>query len=1089
VSIRIAIQHRIEQRFDRPVRLSTHWLRLRPAPQMRASVTAYSLAVHNRPHFLNWVRDPFENHLARLDLPEPTAGLHLELEMIAELEPINPFDFLAEPYAAEHPFAYPSQLAKELAPYLHLPRPGPRLLAWIAALDRSATTTVERLDTLNRSLRAALDALPPGRLGLVDPEAVLQRRAASYWELAWLLTLSLRHLGLAARYVCGYRVLLDESAAGQDHVSLHAWSEAYIPGAGWIALDPDAGVFCNECYLPLSAAPDPIRALPILGYVEACEETQTETLCVRRLEPAPSSWPFSDTEWRDIRALGQRVEVDLDAQQLAPSIGMTLALVSQQASAPEWNTRALGPSKRLAAAALLSRLQQRTAAGGVVQLGQGEWYAGDGSPRWRLGCYFRADGEPIWRNPARLGWQRPLHTCGREAARELAVALARRLGLAPSAVVPAYEDALHELFRVHVAREPDPAELRDPTRRRALADRLSQVRAEPAGYVLPIRPADLSNGWSSGSWVFRRERLYLLPGDSPLGYRLPLDSLPKDEDAALEASLERDPFEARDALPVFHDAAAAAAAAGNGESKRLPRTALCVEWRAGQVHVFLPPLARLEHYLSLVAALEDCAEASNIALVLEGYEPPEDHRLRRLLLEPDAGVLRLVLPETGSWSERVSQLQTAYEEADRAGLRAERVLGADGVRVSSGPGAMTLAGRTAADSPFLRRPQLLGAWIAYWQRHPCLSYLFAGRVIGPSGAAPRPDEGRDEAVYELSIALERLCELDAETPWRVDRVLRHLLTDPSGDLKRAELRTDQLYPPDRASLRLGRLTINSFETAPHERIAALQSLLVLGLIGRAARCDDGVRLARWGSALRDRFMLPDVLEADLREVLNDLNAAGYPFQSAWFEPLTALRFPRLGSLQIGAISLELRAAHEPWPLLAEEVTAGGVARFIDAANERVQVKVTGITPPRHVLCCNGQRVRLQLMAASGSWLAGVRFKAENPPATLHPTLPPVSVLVFDLIDTWTGRVIGGFSYYPARREASWSGGSTDVVARPPSAGPFAGVASLQLPAVSVPPIQGQRGRFEPHGPGAAMSAPPERHDHETPYLLDLTLET
>jgi uncharacterized protein (DUF2126 family) len=411
------------------------------------------------------------------------------------------------------------------------------------------------------------------------------------------------------------------------------------------------------------------------------------------------------------------------------------------------------------------------------------------------------------------------------------------------------------------------------------------------------------------------------------------------------------------------------------------------------------------------------------------------------------------------------------------------------VRVSSGPGAVTVGGLPAAHSPFLRRPQLLAALIAYWQRHPCLSYLFSGRVIGPSGAAPRPDEGRDEAIYELSIALERLCEADPAAPWRVDRVLRHLLTDPSGDLKRAELRTDQLYPPDRASLRLGRLMINSFETAPDARIAALQSLLVLGLIGRAARSDDGVTLARWGSALRDRFMLPDVLEADLREVLNDLNAAGYSFQPAWFEPLTSLRFPPLGSLQIGAIGLELRAAHEPWPLLAEEVTAGGVARFIDAANERLQVKLTGITPVRHVLVCNGQRVRLQLAAASSSWLAGVRFKAENPPATLHPTLPPVGVLIFDLIDTWTGRVIGGFRYYPAPRQAWWPGWSSEGVAPPPSVGPFAGEPSLRLPPVSVPPILGQRGRFEPHGPGAAMSAPPERHDHETPYLLDLTLET
>ena len=1073
-SPRVAITHTIEQHFDRPVRLSTHWLRLRPAPQTRARITAYSLAIDAGPYFLNWVRDPFENYLARLDLPEPLTQLGIALELIAELAPINPFDFLTEPYAAKHPFEYPEQLKKELAPYLHLATlvgQGPHWSAFTRQFERDTMTTTERLDSVNRIVHRARGEGARSEPGLVDPELALAGSACSPWQLAWLLTLSLRHYGLAARFVSGLRVTLAE-ADGGDFAARHAWSEVFLPGAGWIGLDPDAGLFCNETYIPFAAATDPLRTLPIAGFIEACQETQTESLRARRLVPVPRSWPFSETAWHDIRALGDSIDADLAASGVKPALALSLSFVAHPALAPEWNTAALGPSKRWAAELLLQRLLPRMAAGGLLHESQGQWWSGEPLPRWRWSGFFRTDGAPLWRESS---------TREHADARSFAEALARALQLPPSAIAPAYEDGLAARCQARAgALELEPAELRDPARRRALANRLSAADAsEPTGYVIPIRHDDTTNCWVTKPWAFRRDRLYLVPGSSPLGYRLPLESLVEDEQHRVEAQLEHDPFDPREPL------APALAPSGALASGSAPRTAIGVERRDGSLRVFLPPVSRLEHYLQLLAAVETAAGACQCAVRLEGYEPPEDPRLARIVLEPEPGALRLQLPQTTSFRAHVAAIEAAYDEAGRVGLYAERPSFDPSLRMPSGRSRIAIAGPSPAESPFLTRPAILRQLIACFQKHPSLSYAFAGKSIGPSGVAPRPDEGRDEALYELSLALERLPDQSGEALWQADRILRHLLVDPAGDPKRAELRVDQLYAPDRAGMRQGRVTVNAFETAPDPRIAALQSLLVLGLIARFAKLPSDSELARWGAELHDRFMLPSVLCDDLARVLEGLQAAGYPFQSSWFEPLVRLRFPVLGVVPIGTITLELRAAHEPWPLLAEEVTAAGVARFVDAATERLQVKLTGIAAERHVLKCNCERVPLQPMAANGEFVAGVRYKVANPPATLHPTLAPVTTLVFDVIDTWTGRVIGGCTYHPAQRSACWPGGSTAGAPVQPL-DPKGAAERVPLPPITLLLPGGQSGgRFVPHGSGDAW-LPPKRMQDERPYLLDMT---
>jgi uncharacterized protein (DUF2126 family) len=691
----------------------------------------------------------------------------------------------------------------------------------------------------------------------------------------------------------------------------------------------------------------------------------------------------------------------------------------------------------------------------------------------------------------RLGFGQPHATSPlADQAQRLAQSLARGLGIDPARVVAAQEDPLHDLWRARVSAPlAAPEVLRDARRRHALVESLSSPNRPPTGYVLPLSWDHARDGWVTGTWRFRRSELYLAPGSASIGYRLPLDSLIDDEAGVFEAQIERSPFEARGSLPDFH--AGVRARHGRGPSAAStrddhpPRTALCVEARPGGLSVFLPPVSNLEHYLELVAAVDVAAEAMAVPITLEGYPPPEDPRLRRILLEPDAGVVRLDLPETANTEQLRGVLSAAYQEAWSLGLSTERVSGDDGRRLPSGGGGrLTVGGISPSESPFLTRPEILRSLIAYWQRHPCLSYLFAGRLIGSSGSAPRPDEGRDEILYELSIALEHLPSGTSHQPWLADRVLRHLLTDPAGNLKRAEIRVDQLYSPDRAGLRLGRVLINAFESAPEMRLATLQSLLVLGLIGRFGRHPDSGELRRWGPALHDRFMLPDILRDDLRSVVGDLVAAGYPFQLDWFEPLLELRFPALGSVPIGPLTLKLQSAHEPWPLLAEEATGAGMARFIDASNERLQVTLSGAHPRRYVLVCNGNRVPLQDTATHGEYVAGVRYKVSNPPATLHPTVWPVQALVFDVIDTWTGRAIGGCTYLPPQPQL-WGPIGTPALP-PPDGGPREGPRVFPVPLLSMQAM-GRSGRFFPRGSGLGpMMAPPKIDDERFPYLLDLT---
>jgi uncharacterized protein (DUF2126 family)/transglutaminase-like putative cysteine protease len=1095
---RIALSHRIESRFSRPVSLSTHWLRLRPAPNTRCRITAYSLNVQNNPHFINWLRDPFENHLGRLDLPEPVSELTIDMEILAELDDINPFDFLTEPDVVRFPFQYPSQLRKELVPYCRIGAVGPRLSDWLENLETRQDNTVKLLGNICAQISNDVPTVLPARPGPVDLEGLMERSQGNAWETAWLLTLSLRRLGLAARFSAGYRIQLADVSA-RDQVTQHAWSEVFLPGAGWVGLDPASGLFTDAGYLPLASAPEPLRAVPVVGYREACEESTQESLSLQRLIAAPDHWPYQPAQWHDIQALSRHVEDDLRAQKISIAVSRAIGFVSAtDEDAPEWKLTAPGPVKQRAAETLMQQLLTRVAPGGILHTGQGESFVGETAPRWQLACFYRRDHVPVWRNPDLLA-KHQTHdqaASGRDGHR-FAVALAENLGLADAYVVPAYEDSLHDMWQQRALADfaPSAEQLRDPVLRRELASQLSASQSDAAGYALPLRWDSLASRWASGTWTFRRQALYLTPGTAPMGYRLPLRSLPVAADAQIEPEPERCQFEERPLLAEVYGEPGARLttlkptepgvhyADANGNEAKVPSTGLCVEIRDGRLHVFLPPLTHLEHYLDLVATIEHTATGLDLPVVLEGYAPPYDFRLRRLLLEPDAGTLKVWLPESHGWSQHVDELEAVYDTAADMNLRAEREL-KDGSRIPPGATAeLSLSGTRPATSPFLLRPELLSSLIVYWQQHPSLSYFFAGHAIGTGGNAPRVDEGRKDALYELEIALQRVPRGNSVYPWTPDRLLRHLLTDAGGNMRRAEIRIDELYAPDRPGLRLGRTQIRSLETPPQPRLAALQTLLVLALLAMFGRQPRTPRLIQWGADLHDRFMLPRMLWEDLMQVIDDLAHAGYPFQSEWLEPFMAWRFPVLAHTQTGDIGLELRVAHEPWPLLAEETTPAGVARFIDTANARLQVRLTGLTPSRYVLFCNGKAVPLQATGTRGEAVAGIRYKAMNPPSTLHPMLPPTKKLVFDLLDTWTSQVTGGCTYVPRTPRLWGPAVRPRGITRPHAGIPFEQLSSLQIFQTA----GNGAGLFLNTGSGKAWTQPPDAfHNPRRPFVLDLT---
>ena len=625
--------------------------------------------------------------------------------------------------------------------------------------------------------------------------------------------------------------------------------------------------------------------------------------------------------------------------------------------------------------------------------------------------------------------------------------LADRLSVNPEHVALTYEDTSYYLWReqrLPVNVDPRDPKLEDEEERRRLAHVFEKQLTTPVGCLLPLERQwwQANPRWRSGSWPVRSEALFLIPGDSPMGLRLPLDSLPWTETPPhLTGTFERDPMANRPALPAHRqlhqrptgtpetqEAARAEVAGATGPdtaasscakpspaepspTEHVVRTALCVEPRDGRIHVFMPPLHVLEDYLDLVAAIEDTAATLSLPVVLEGYPPPDDPRLNKISVTPDPGVLEVNVHPAHDWDELVATTNGVYEDARQSSLSTER-FDRDGTHTGTGGGNhVVLGGPTPADSPFLRRPDLLRSLVGYWHNHPSLSYLFSGAFIGPTSQAPRVDEGRRDALYELQIAFEQVPTGGDIPPWLVDRLFRHLLVDGTGNTHRAEFCIDKLYSPDSSSGRLGLVEFRAFEMPPHPRMSLTQQLLLRALVARFWDTPNDAPLVDWGTTLHDRFMLPHFVWRDFQDVIDDTRRSGLALDPSWFVSHFEFRFPRIGEVEVDGLRLELRRAIEPWYVLGEEPAGGFTARYVDSSVERMQVRVSGLTDSRHVVTCNGRRVPLHPTGTEGEYVAGVRYRAWQPPTCLHPTIPVDEPLVFDLLDSWQMRNVGGCSYH------------------------------------------------------------------------------
>ncbi len=1104
MSIHAALNHVTHYKYDRPIKIGAQVVRLRPAPHCRSNVVSYSLKVEPAQHFINWQQDPFANYLARLVFPEKTTEFKVTVDLVVEMAVYNPFDFFLEPEAENFPFQYNEAQRQELAPYLVTEPPTPLLAKYLEKIDRKERRTIDFLVWMNQEVQKDVRYLIRMEPGVQTPEETLTNASGSCRDSGWLLVQLMRHMGLAARFVSGYLIQLvpdvkaldGPSGTTVDFTDLHAWCEVFLPGAGWVGLDPTSGLLAGEGHIPLACTPSPSSAAPIEGLIDEAEVEFSHHMQVTRIYESPRvTKPYTDDQWAKVLALGDMV----DAQLVAGDVRLTMGgeptyVATADRDAAEWNTDALGPTKRGYATELVHKLRKEYGQGGFLHFGQGKWYPGEQLPRWALSIYWRADGQPAWSNPALFDDEHlPSHYTSADADRFIHT-LARRLGVTDRFIKPGYEDVFYYLWRerrLPVNVDVFESKLDDEMERVRLRRVFEQKLDSVVGYVLPLQAGESGQPrlggpvWSTGPWFMRDERMYLIPGDSPMGLRLPLDALPWVSKEDFPYTVEQDPSAPRGELPPAGAIHARYGADGDrggvnyiagsslpGEAPRraqersnlLPggkggtlgaggqrepegfvtapakgksaaghsRTALVVEARDprrangpkaetigekyGMLYVFMPPLAELEDYLDLLAAVEATAQETGLKIILEGYPPPRDPRLKLLQVTPDPGVIEVNIHPAHNWRQLVEHTEFLYNAAFETRLSAEKFM-TDGRHTGTGGGNhFVLGGATPADSPFLRKPELLASLLLYWHNHPSLSYLFSGMFIGPTSQAPRVDEARNDQLYELEIALkeiERNRKVHGESmpPWLVDRTLRNILIDVTGNTHRSEFCIDKMYSPDSATGRLGLLELRAFEMPPHSRMSIAQQLLLRALVARFWREPYKAPATRWGTELHDRFLLPTFVQMDFHDVLAEMRQEGYAFDDAWFAPHLEFRFPLVGAVQTMGIELTLRNALEPWHVMGEEGATGGTVRYVDSSLERIEARVTGMNPSRYVVTVNGKALPMQPTGVTGEYVSGVRYKAWNPPSALHPTIGVHAPLTFDIVDTWMNRSLGGCQYH------------------------------------------------------------------------------
>lgn len=1104
---RVVVTHSTVYEYEKEVRLSSQIIRLRPAPHVRTTIESYSLKICPSDHFINELQDPFGNYETRVFIPRPTRIFSITVEMVLTLVSINPFDFFIEEYARRYPFIYDAALHGDLFTYTQYSESGPKLVSYVDQLRAESLPTVDYLVQINKKVFQDIKYTVRYEPGIYSCEEILERREGSCRDSSWLLVQIFRHLGFAARFVSGYLVqLAPDEVLQEDHgkyffdfTDLHAWVEVYIPGAGWLGLDPTSGLFAGEGHIPLACTPSPQSAAPISGVTEKTSCQFNYKNSVRRLASTNKvSKPYTDLQWTLIEETANCIDKKLESNEIQLTCGGEPTFVSaNDFYSAQWNTEALGSQKKGMAISLLLKLWKKIAVGGFIFHGQGKWYPGEPLPRWALAVFWRKDATPIWHDPSLLGNELEMYHQTGEDAQRFIQSLCHQLQLDASYIHPAYEDILYYSWvEAQQPLYPNPDEVDYGVRaaRESLRKKLEIGIGKPVGFVLPLHRDELTQKWISCNWGFARGYLSLIPGDSPIGYRLPLASLSHREGRVIEPPVPLSVFDqyynspsATSDYPVQHEDLYEQGLSQNGDPDQLIKTALCVQERAGRIYVFIPPLAAFDQYVLLLHAIEAVSQENRCPILLEGYEPPRDHRVHKLSITPDPGVIEVNIHPAAHWKELVHTIHLLYEQAKETGLTAEKYL-LDGRPCGTGGGNhITLGGPYPWTSPFLRRPDLLASVITFWQHHPSLAYLFSGLFIGPTSQAPRADEARNDILYELEIAMSALKPGEEAQPWLVDRLFRHLLVDVTGNTHRAEICIDKLYSPDADTGRLGLVELRAFEMPPHPRLMLVQFLLVRGLIACFWEQPYRHALVRWGTSVHDRYMLPFYILQDFKDILAYLHQFDLRFDLEWYMPFFEYRFPKLGELAVGDMHIELRHALEPWYVLGEEQAPGGTARYVDSSVERLQIQVDGLIGERYVLACMGRRIPLTSTGVHGQYVAGVRFKAWQPPSALHPTIPVHSKLVFDVIDTWNGKAIGGCTYHvshPGGRSYETNPiNALEAEARRHTR--FWGYGHTPGP-IPLPAKWAGKGSVLPEGSGIGpMTIPPEELPREYPLTLDL----
>ena len=613
-------------------------------------------------HFINWQQDPFSNYLGRLVFTEKTALFEVDVDIVADMIIINPFDYFLEPDAETFPFSYEKSLKEDLAPYLARSAVGEKLREYVLEIDRSPRRTIDFLVDLNMKLSRDISYLIRLEPNVQSCEQTLSLGSGSCRDSAWLLVNILRLFGLAARFVSGYLIQLKQdvksldgpSGAEEDFTDLHAWTEVYIPGAGWIGMDPTSGLFAGEGHIPLACSPEPQSAAPITGALDECEVDFHHTMSVKRIFEAPrSTRPYSEETWQSIVELGERVDQELVRQDVRLSMGGEPTFVSiDDMEGAQWNTEALGREKQELAESLLKSLKQEWAPGGLLHYGQGKWYPGESLPRWALGCYWRKDGKPLWKNSRLLADVSRDYGSGIAEAKQFIETLADILEVSRSYIREGFEDTVHYLHKeqlLPVNVDPLDPRINDPEERARMVQAFRRGLGAVVSYVLPLQ----HGSWKSGPWPFRGDRMFLLPGDSPAGLRLPLDSLPWVAPEDIPEQFSLDPMADAGPLPDLHEnqtacTGIAAEVTSDGirsqpgpvcrSASRLPASrqpGLCGR-RSAFSRVMVAcmcscrpsPLSRATW--SSLAAVEKTAETTGIPVVIEGYTPPSDQRLECL---------------------------------------------------------------------------------------------------------------------------------------------------------------------------------------------------------------------------------------------------------------------------------------------------------------------------------------------------------------------------------------------------------------------------------------------------------------------------